>query len=195
MTRRSVENRLGKQEWTGGLRASFHDITVKAPAVDHPAIRNREDESDSLRVLRIYFYSRIRKRLQTSGRGKARDRTDAPQPRVRWQIGERRIGDTKNGVGLIAGLRCDFFGGRFLAVKQPLPHEIDAAAQRCNPPHPGDRDTHATARCINTEAFVPPNPKEFERTVCTAAARDSFATTSRSTSSSGTRKLMFGGRN
>ena len=50
---------------------------------DH-AIRNREDESDSIRILRIYFYPGIGKRLQTGGRGKARDRTDTPQPRVRW---------------------------------------------------------------------------------------------------------------
>jgi hypothetical protein len=46
-----------------------------------------------------------------------------------------------------------------------------------------------------TEALVPPNPKEFDRTVRRLAGRELFATTFRGSPASPARKLIFGGRN
>src|ERR1700751_3726456 len=96
-----------------------------------------------------------------------------------------------------------FFGngrrGCLLTLKQSLPNGIHAGAQRGNPPHTGNRQPHASpVRCspaseargesgtlrIISEAFVPPNPNEFESATLTAAGRASFATMLRSTSSS-----------
>src|ERR1043166_7695070 len=74
------------------------------------------------------------------------------------------------------------FGDRcrrcLIALKQSLPNRTNAASERCNPPHAGNRKTHALKLRIRIDAFVPPNPKEFESTVRKAARRASFATMS-----------------
>src|SRR5205814_7597709 len=90
-------------------------------------------------------------------------------------------------------------------LKQLLPNGINAGAQRSNPPHAGNRQTHASPvrgspgkggnLRISSDAFVPPNPNEFESAVFTIAGRASFATMLKSTSSSGVVKLMLAGRN
>src|SRR6202049_1968920 len=73
-----------------------------------------------------------------------------------------------------------------LSLHDALPiYRINTTPEGGNPPHAGDCQTHASNFCITREAFVPPKPKEFERTVCKDAGRDSFATMLRSASSSG----------
>src|SRR5229473_2971524 len=114
---------------------------------------------------------------------------------MRRQAGQRRIRHLKNVVGLIIKLLGNFFRVGLVTLKQTLPHRINTTPKRRNPSHAGDCQTHASNFCITREAFVPPKPKEFERTVRKDAGRDSFATMLRSASSSGARKLMFGGRN
>src|ERR1700686_5570735 len=114
---------------------------------------------------------------------------------MRRQAGQCRIWHSKNGIRLIIKFLGNFFSVRLLALKQTLPHRINTTPEGSNPPHAGDCQTHASSFCITREAFVPPKPKEFERTVCKDAGRDSFATMLRSASSSGARKWMFGGRN
>src|SRR5437763_1712031 len=76
-----------------------------------------------------------------------------------------------------------------------MPNFVDAIAQRRYPTHPRDVDAHAATDRMIMEAFVPPKPNEFERTVRTAALLDWFATIFNSNSASPSRKLMFGGRN
>src|SRR5262249_45928142 len=86
------------------------------------------------------------------------------------------------------------FGNGFLAAKQTLPNLVNAVAKRRDPAHTGDSQTHAVAFRIRIDAFVPPNPNEFERAISIFAWRDSLATMLRSRSGSRLRKLMFGGR-
>src|SRR5436853_6978354 len=76
-----------------------------------------------------------------------------------------------------------------------MPNFVDAIAQRRYPTHPRDVDAHAATDRMIMEAFVPPKPNEFERTVRTAARLDWFATIFNSNSASPSRNLMFGGRN
>ena len=114
---------------------------------------------------------------------------------MRWQIGQRCFGYSENAVGFVTELFGDFFCSRLVSLKQPFPHKIDTASQRRNPPHARDSETHASNLRIAMEAFVPPNPNEFERTVRSAAGRALFAMTFKSMFSSGARKLMLPGRN
>ena len=114
---------------------------------------------------------------------------------MRWQISQREIWYSESAVGLFTELFGDFFRSRLFSLKQPFPHKIDTASQRCNPPHARDSETHASNLRIAMEAFVPPNPKEFERTVRRAAGRALFAMTFKSMFSSEARKLMLPGRN
>src|SRR5262245_46441030 len=87
-----------------------------------------------------------------------------------------------NAVGELFGNRSR---GCLVTLKQSLPNGIHAGAQRGNPPHTGNRQPHASTLRIMSEAFVPPNPNEFESAMFTAAGRASFAMIFRSTSSSG----------
>src|SRR5947207_4181970 len=107
----------------------------------------------------------------------------------------RQVRYSKNAVNAIG----KFFGNRrrrcFITLKQSLPNGINAGAQRRNPPHAGDRQTHASSLPISTEAFVPPNPNEFESATSTTADRGSFAMMLRLTPLSGVVKLMLAGRN
>src|SRR5215831_21120040 len=96
-----------------------------------------------------------------------------------------------NAVGELFGNRRR---GCLLTLKQSLPNGIHAGAQRGNPPHTGNRQPHASTLRIISEAFVPPNPNEFESAMLTAASRASLATMLRSTSSSAAVKLMLAGR-
>src|SRR5204863_8043732 len=117
----------------------------------------------------------------------------------------RRRRDDSNAVTAVGEL----FGNRrrrcLLTLKQSLPNGINAGAQSGNPPHAGDCQTPASHvrgnlgeggnLRISTDAFVPPNPNEFESAVFTTAGRASFATMLTATSSSGVVKLMLAGRN
>src|SRR6266581_5420266 len=107
---------------------------------------------------------------------------------MRRQAGQCRIGHPENTVRLIAQLLPNFFRRRLGALEQTLPDRINAVSQGCDPPRPGDCQTHASNFRITMEAFVPPNPKEFESAVPRAAGRASFDTTASSISSSGARK-------
>src|SRR5439155_4817306 len=102
---------------------------------------------------------------------------------------------TKNAVNAIGELFGNCRRACLLTVKQSLPNEINTSAQRGNPPHAGNRQTHASNLRIRIEAFVPPNPNEFESAMLTADGCASFAMMLRSRSSSGVVKLMLAGSN
>ena len=104
---------------------------------------------------------------------------------MRRQAGKRGIRHSKNGISLVIELLGNFFRVRLITLKQTFPHRINTTPEGGNPPHAGDCQTHASNFCITREAFVPPKPKEFERTVRKDAGRDLFATMLRSASSSG----------
>src|SRR5947207_6844291 len=87
------------------------------------------------------------------------------------------------------------FGARALAVQQAIPYFLDTAPERRDPAHARDLNAHAATDRRMMDAFVPPNPNEFERTVRTLPAREEFATMFRSRPVSPWRKLMFGGSN
>src|SRR5215212_9890840 len=122
--------------------------------------------------------------MQPSGGGETGDRTGAAKARVGNSL-QLRFRHAKNAVNSIG----EFFRNRcrrcFLALKQSIPNGINASTQRGNPSHTGNRQTHASGLRISREAFVPPNPNEFESATFTAADRASFPTMLRSTSSSG----------
>src|SRR5262249_22560713 len=118
---------------------------------------------------------------------------------------QRRFRYAKNAVNAIGELLRNRRRRCLLTLKQSLPNGINTGPQRGNPPHAGNRQTHASPvrgrpdeggnLRISSEAFVPPNPNEFESVIFTAAGCASFAMMLRSTSSSGVVKLMLAGRN
>ena len=66
-------------------------------------------------------------------------------------------------------------------MEELSPYRINAVSERCNPPHTDDCQLMPRTSASKMEALVPPNPKEFERTVRRAVRRASFATIFRST--------------
>src|SRR3954453_8867798 len=104
---------------------------------------------------------------------------------------ERFRRNTECRVAAIVGLRYDGLDRCLITGQQSLPNLFYVAAERRDPPAAGDRQPHAARRI--TDALVPPKPKEFERTVRTAAGCARFATIFSGKSASS--KLIFGGRN
>ena len=100
--------------------------------------------------------------------------TVAPQPLPSGTIGANLVTAT-------ARVKALDRQTRLVTMEELLPYRINAVSERCNPPHTGDCQAHASNFCIKMEALVPPNPKEFERTVRRAVRRASFATIFRST--------------
>src|ERR1700736_1686658 len=191
----SVKNRFWKEQRTGRLRPRRDHVVIETFCVNDAAIRDREDQCHAIRGFGVDLYARIRKRVETGGRCETRDCACAAEARMRRQIFQDVAWNPKNRIFLFSqcfrnGLRDGFF-----SAQQAFPHALDAASERRDPSRACDSQTHAANFCITMEAFVPPKPNEFERTMSIFAERDSFATMSRSTSSSGARKLMFGGRN
>src|ERR1700730_1509122 len=111
------------------------------------------------------------------------------------QIGERFIRHAKSEVRFCFNGPGNRSRRCFFTTQQPFPHGIRAISERGNPPHAQDAETHAVLLRIRIDALVPPNPNELESTVVIDAARALFATMLRSTSTSGSRKLIFAGRN
>src|SRR5437870_6307943 len=113
-----------------------------------------------------------------------------------WRkICQRQIGNSKDRIGLVADRIRDLSRRSLFSSKQAIPNFQNTAAERRHPSHARDAHAHSGNCWITMEAFVPPNPNEFETTVRSNAGRGSFATMLRSTSSSGVRKFIFAGRN
>src|SRR5256714_3707018 len=101
--------------------------------------------------------------------------------------------NSERGIDFVRDLVGDRLGDGFLSAKQSIPDEIDAAPERSRPAQTCDAQVHAASFWSSREAFVPPNPNEFERTMSIFAGRALFATTLRFKSASALRKLMFAG--
>src|SRR5205807_8779248 len=76
------------------------------------------------------------------------------------------------------------FERRGLARDQSLPNIIDAAADRRDPTHAGNAQTHRANLRRTIVALVPPKPNEFEIAQSNRASRASFATMFRRNSDS-----------
>src|ERR1051325_3370163 len=106
---------------------------------------------------------------------------------------QSRVRHAENAIGSLAELILDLLSLPLVAAEQALPDRIDPAPYGRNPTDAANSQNHSFAnRCIRIDAFVPPKPKEFERTVFTSAGRDWLATISRSKSSSSDWRIKFG---
>ena len=88
------------------MRARFNDVAVKALRVDHAAVRNCEDESNSFRIPRIEFHSCLFQCRQTGGCGE-----DVTDP---------EIADAMLLLAQTEGIFAETAGGVTLAVTQKL---------------------------------------------------------------------------
>ena len=83
MARRRIKNRFRKQERTGRLRTHRDYVAIKTFGVNDPSVRDREDERNSPRVLRINLQTSSLQRLQTCCCGKSRNHTGTAKTRMR----------------------------------------------------------------------------------------------------------------
>src|SRR5450755_515801 len=177
-----------------GLGTRLHDLMIKPLGVNDAAIGNRENQSGARCLLRVELQFRVFQCSQSRDNSESRNRAGSTQARMgrrpRGRLGrhgEYRVGAsqrTRNGLG-----RC------CLTILQAVPDAGEITPERRHPTHARDSQAHASIARIMTEAFVPPKPKEFDRTVRRLPGWELFAMMLRSSPASPLRKLMFGGRN
>src|SRR6266542_1807274 len=83
MACRGIEDSVGKQQRTGGLRARVNDVAVKTLSVNHTAVCNSDDERSAFSILRIELHACSAQGVQTRRCGKSRNHTGSAETRMR----------------------------------------------------------------------------------------------------------------
>src|ERR1700736_360692 len=193
MTGGRIKNCFREKQGTRRLRTGLDYVVIKAFCINDAAVRDGKHQGQSFCLDLSDCRSCLGQGIDPCGGRKTRDCAGAAKTRMRRQIFQRLGRDTKSGVCFIRDRIRDRLHWGFIATKQTAPNCIDSAAKRRDPAHACNSQAHAASFWIRMEAFVPPNPNEFDRMMSTFASRDSFATMFRLRSWSAFRKLMFGG--
>jgi len=179
MAGRRVVDGLRKKQGTRAGGATFRDLLVKTARVNDATVAHGEDDRGACGNLRRDRNFSVRKGSFRGGDREIADHARSPQARMPGQMPDRFSGDGQIEV-FAAGLGvCDALGQDDCAMRDGVGDGAQLISERSDPPKTGNSAgeiRHGFSMMI--EAFVPPNPNEFEITRVTGAARASFATTS-----------------
>src|SRR5262249_45187955 len=156
MTGRCVEYRFGKKKRTGSLRTFRHDFVVESSSVDYSAVRDGENQGDTLDV-EATGKSPVFQRRHSGRDREMRGETGTSQARMRGKC-------FRNSESLICSRvewtdNCRGIG--LLSSEEFFPDHRNVVAERRDPTHSTKSEAHGTIRRRITEALVPPNPNEL----------------------------------